>query len=473
MKQIIILLILISVVDVHGEGLTFSHARELMYNNNREIKVAREAVEIAQMELRATRGLRFPVLNLTSGYILMQRDIDVDLGGRKGAINNMAQSIIKDGITTGILTPNIAELINAGISPLLAADWSFTLQKRSTLIGGISLTQPIYMGGKINAAIRACEIRLHQAEHQLQAIENSKLSELVELYYGVIVAQMAHNLRITAVNGISSHLSDTRALEEEGMIAHSEVLYVEYKLAEAKREKDASENQLRIARSALSRLINCDNDAELVDRLFIVETLQPIDYYKEKAISINPILLSAKEDISLSIQGEKVAQSELLPEVAALGTTTIFSHNLSTMVPRWSVGIGVNLKLFDGLGKERRYVAAQKMTEMVRSIVNDAEQGVILLVDREYYNAINSLNTITTLDRSIEFAASYLQAKKDGFTEGITPSAEVIDAQLQLEAAHLERCNTAYSFCKSLARLLEVSGLSNRFDEYRNIAIFI
>ena len=74
---------------------------------------------------------------------------------------------------------------------------------------------------------------------------------------------------------------------------------------------------------------------------------------------------------------------------------------------------------------------------------------------------------------SIEFARAYLATKIEGFKEGLTPSRELIDAQLELQATELKQLAAAYDFCKSLARLLEISGLSDTFIEYQQKAILL
>ena len=189
MRYLILIILTVISLSAKGKPLSFNQARELLYSNNLEIQAAREAVEIAKLELQATRGLRLPNIDFTGGYILMQRDIDIDFNGIKNSLDKVAQSILSESINNGVINQILSQLINLGLSPLMTADWSYTLQNRSTIIGGVSIVQPIYMGGRINAAIEASEAKLHQAEQLLRSIEYEKLNELVERYYGVVIAR--------------------------------------------------------------------------------------------------------------------------------------------------------------------------------------------------------------------------------------------------------------------------------------------
>ena len=474
MRRIFFILIyIISSVTAYGQALTFSLAEEMMLSGNLEIQTAREVVRLSEIELKAMRGLRYPNIDFMGGYMLMQRDVEIDLGGSKGALSNATQHIINEGVDNGIISPGVAEFIASGISPLLAADWSFILQKRSAMLGAVSLVQPIYMGGKINAAIASAEIEVSSARYKLQATINRKLTELVELYYGVIIAQMAVDLRQKSVDGLRNHLEDAQALEQEGMIPNSEVLYVKYKLSESERDLHLAHSKLTIAQDALSRLLGCNVNEKLANRIFIVETIYSLEYYIENGINLNPILLDVKSKIALSEQGVNIARAELLPQVAAFGGAIVASHNLTELMPRWNIGVGMQLNIFDGLGKERRLMAAKQANRVAHTAINDAESEIRLLINNEYYSVINSLYDVSSCNSTIEFTRSYLQAKSEGFKEGLTPSSEVVDAQIALCGAELERSVAAFSFCKSLARLLEASGLSHTFNEYQEKAIFM
>ena len=473
MRYLITILALLLSVEAKTQGLSFALAKDEMLENNLEIQAALQALEIADMELKATRGLRYPNIDFVGGYTLMQRDVKMDLNNIKNTLANTTHNFINEGVSSGLLMPNIANIISSGLSPILNTDWAYTLQKRSTLLGAITLTQPIYMGGSIDAAITAAEIAKQSAEYQLKAITNSLITQLVEYYYGVILAEQAVELSKRVVRGIENHLFDAEALEEEGMIAHSEVLYIKYRLSEAERELYSATNKLKLARDALSKILNRECSEILTDRIFIVDSIYNIDYYTESTININPIILIARGNIALSEQGTKLARAALLPEVAAMGGAVVASHNLSDLLPRWSIGIGVRLKIFDGLGKERRLIAAQHANNASFTVAESITNSITLLTEQEYYNTINSLRDVAKLRSSIEFATAYLETKQEGFNEGITSASELIDAELELRAAELRELSAAFDFCKSLARLLEAAGMSDSLEEYIEKAIFL
>ena len=98
MRYTIFVAMLLLAHTTQAQSLSFAQAKEEMLANNLEIMAARQAVEAAQLELRATRGLRLPNIDFIASYTLMQHDISIDLGGSKGALNKFSQDIINKGI---------------------------------------------------------------------------------------------------------------------------------------------------------------------------------------------------------------------------------------------------------------------------------------------------------------------------------------------------------------------------------------
>lgn len=466
MRDVFILLIcLCSLTSLSAQqDMGFDEALSAMLENNSSVKAQQYGVDAAYNELRATRGLYLPKIDLIGGYTLLQRDVDVELGGAKGVVSESLNGFINKGVSSGLITSELAQLLAEGLSPLTSVDWRYTLQRRSFGMIGATLTMPIYMGGSINIANRVAKLTLDMAMYSLDAVENMLVTSLVERYYGVIVARHVADVRQEVVRVMMQHLSDATAMEEEGVIAHSEVVYVQYKLAEAERDMQEAKNRVKVAESALNALVG--QSINPVGRIFLYKQIYSIDYYRDMADILNPILCETKLGKQLSDEGVKLARAALLPEVVAMGAASLYSYQLSDIVPRWSVGIGVRIPLFDGLGKEHRYKAARSEAESVKYEVENARSDIMLLVDKEYYTLQNRLFNIAANERAMALAESYYHSASEGFREGVTSSTELMDACVEVAAAKVKYLNSAYEYCLSLARLLEASGLSGTLINY-------
>ena len=216
-----------------GQMISLEEAIAVTLTENPALKAAAYEERAAQQERRAAIGLRMPQINLTGAYTYMEKDIGVDFNNLKAPVKDLTGKILGSGIITD---PALLQGIQGLLNPMMNADWFLTLQDRSLGFVGGEVTLPIWMGGKINAANRAAKINEKTAVEQGNQTRNALISELVERYFGLALARQVVAVRQQVVDGVKRHLEDARALARNGMIAQSELLYVEFKMAEAERE---------------------------------------------------------------------------------------------------------------------------------------------------------------------------------------------------------------------------------------------
>lgn len=328
------------------------------------------------------------------------------------------------------------------------------------------MTLPIWMGGKINAANRAAKINEKTAVEQGNQTRNALISELVERYFGLALARQVVEVRQQVVDGVRRHLEDARALAKNGMIAQSELLYVEFKMAEAERELANARLQAQTVASALSNTLGKESDWQPATAMFILSEVEELAYYQDLAQARNPLLTQVSLKRQLAEEGMRAQRSAFLPQVVAMGGGSFYNYQVAGFVPRWAVGVGVNIKLFDGLNREYKYSAARQTVRRVSELQNKAGQDVAVLVEKLYNQMMNYRNQMTSIDASLAFAEEYLRMKNAAFLEGMSSSSDLIDAELNLAGVRTERLQAAYNYDLLLAQLLEAAGISEEFAAY-------
>ena len=367
----------------------------------------------------------------------------------KGPAKELAGQILG----SGLIPPEMIPSINGLLNPLMNADWFLKVQDQSLGFVGGQVSVPIWLGGKINAANRAARINERTAEEQGNQTRNALISELVEV-------------RRQVVDGVRRHLEDAVALEKNGMIAQSERLYVEFKMAEAERELANAELQAQTIASALNSTLGQDNAWQPVTSMFIVDRVEDVAYYQDLAQDRNPLLNQVSLKRQLAEEGVRARRSDFLPQVAAIGGGSFYNYQVAGLVPRWAVGVGVNIKIFDGLNREYKYSAAKQTVRRVGALQNKAGKDISVLVEKLYNQMMNYRNQMTSIDASLAFAEEYLRMKNAAFLEGMSSSTDLIDAELNLAGVRTERLQAAYNFDLLLAQLLEAAGISDEFSAY-------
>ena len=149
-----------------------------------------------------------------------------------------------------------------------------------------------------------------------------------------------------------------------------------------------------------------------------------------------------------------------------MGGASFYNYQVTKIMPRWAVGVGVNLKIFDGLNREYKYSAAKQTVKQVEVLEMKAGKDIAVLIEKLYNQMNNYANQMKSIDASLAFAEEYLKAKNAAFLEGMSSSSDLVDAELNLAKVCTERMQTAYNYDVALAKLLEAAGISDEFISY-------
>ena len=465
-KVTLVMLALTAVMQLpaqeQGRTLSLEEALEMTLSDNPAIRAAEFNRRAAQQERRAAIGLRMPQIGITGSYAYLGKDIEIDLNNTKTPVQNLAGQILQSGMIPSDYIPSISQMLSGA----MAASWALPLQDRSLGFVGGDVTVPLWMGGKINAANRAARINEQTARSQGIQQRNALVSELVERYYGLALARQVVVVRQQVVDGVRKHLEDAAALEAQGMISRSEKLYVEFKMSEAERDLQNAQSQVETIAAALNSTIGQTDDYQPVTAMFILERIEPLDHFRTLAAERNPLLDQVDQKRRLAYEGVRAQRSSFLPQVVAMGGMSFYDYQVSKVLPRWAVGVGVNFTLFDGLNREYKYSAAKQTVRRVEALQDKAGNDISVLVEKLYNQMENYRTQMASIEASLAFAEEYLKTKNAAFLEGMSSSTDLIDAELNLAKVKTERIEAAYRYDVSLAQLLEAAGISDEFTAY-------
>ena len=465
-KVTLVMLALTAVMQLpaqeQGRTLSLEEALEMTLSDNPAIRAAEFNRRAAQQERRAAIGLRMPQIGITGSYAYLGKDIEIDLNNMKAPVQNLAGQILQSGMIPSDYIPSLSQMLSGA----MAASWALPLQDRSLGFVGGDVTVPLWMGGKINAANRAARINEQTARSQGIQQRNALVSELVERYYGLALARQVVVVRQQVVDGVRKHLEDAAALEAQGMISRSEKLYVEFKMSEAERDLQNAQSQVETIAAALNSTIGQTDDYQPVTAMFILERIEPLDHFRTLAAERNPLLDQVDQKRRLAYEGVRAQRSSFLPQVVAMGGMSFYDYQVSKVLPRWAVGVGVNFKLFDGLNREYKYSAAKQTVRRVEALQDKAGNDISVLVEKLYNQMENYRTQMASIEASLAFAEEYLKTKNAAFLEGMSSSTDLIDAELNLAKVKTERIEAAYRYDVSLAQLLEAAGISDEFTAY-------
>ncbi len=455
--------------------LSFDQALEITYQNSHALKQAQYFQKQKNQEASAAKSLYFPNIGISADYMVMSDPIQLDLTSVKDAIVPLYQTLSQygkfgdvPGLTDDVATQVIRGKLAQGLEGIENANWDEMLQKKQFGTVAATLQWPLFTGGKILAANKAANIGKKDAGENSRQKEGEVITELVEQYFGLCLAQQTVIVRNEVLKGLQQHLEDAEKMENEGLISHTDVLHAHVFQAQALRELSKAKQTSDIINQALQSTLVLDdsNWIETTSDLFYLDSIEPEIHFVDLARENNPLLNQVEIKRQLSVQSYRAEKANYYPTVALQGTYDIVNKDLSPYAPQWIVGIGLKWTLFDWTSRFNKVKAASLQTKQVEEIQKKAKSDVGTLIDKLYHELNMYHEQLIELESAQKYADEYLTSREQEFHQDMTNSTEVVDARLALAKVKIERLEVLYNYDLTLAKMLEIAGIPQDFSAY-------
>ncbi len=436
----------------YAAPLTFSEAWQILQENNNSLAAQQANVERYQHLQNATGSLNLPSVTLGANYTHL--DNDVTINGEQ-----FADSL------SGV--PSIGLPVPPQIISALGGITS-TITEQDIFSSSIRAVWPIFTGGRITAAQTAAEGKSEEAQSQLLMEKQARYEDLSKYYFSVILAEDVVETRRAVEAGLTQHRDFAIKMEQQGQIARVERLQADASLDKAVVERTKAENDLKIAQLALTQILGQSQSVEPSEQLFINKNLPHMDVFIDQTLMTYPGLkiLDAKEKQASSLI--KAEKGKYYPEVYLYGDYNLYEDDslASEMKPDWLVGIGVNVPLIDTSGRSDKVAAAHSAVSQVKFLKSQAKQDLTVLVQKTYLEANQAIEEVQGLNSSLSLAQENLLLRKKAFTQGLSNSLEVVDAELYLASIKTQQSAARFKYLISLNKLLALSSEMNAYSSY-------
>ncbi|MEZ8044290.1 TolC family protein [Vibrio sp. 10N.237.312.C02] len=428
--------------------LTFSEAWQILQENNNSLAAQQANVERYQHLQNSTSSLNLPSITLGANYTHL--DNDVTINGKQ----------FGDSLSG----------VDPAFAPLLAklGGVTSTITEQDIFSSSIRAIWPIFTGGRITAAQTAAEGKSEEAQSQLLMEKQARYEDLSKYYFSVILAEDVVRTRQAVEAGLTQHRDFAIKLEQQGQIARVERLQADASLDKAVVERTKAQNDLKIAQLALTQILGQSQSVEPSEQLFINKNLPHMDVFVDQTLMTYPGLkiLDAKEKQASSLI--KAEKGKYYPEVYLYGDYGLYEDDslASEMKPDWLVGIGVNVPLLDTSGRSDKVAAAHSAVSQVQFLKSQAKQDLTVLVQKTYLEANQAIEEVQGLNSSLSLAQENLSLRKKAFTQGLSNSLEVVDAELYLASIKTQQSAARFKYLISLNKLLALTSEMNAYSSY-------
>lgn len=455
MKRITSLLLLLGATlsSYAQQVLTLDSCRALALANNKELRISQEKVNAAHYEKKAAFTNYLPKIDLTGGYMRTQKEISLLSDEQKQSISNIGttagaqlqeqikQLAASDPVLGSLLQPlqGVIPGLTAGLNGVgQGLVDAFRTDTRNTTVGAATLTQPLFMGGKIIAYNKITKYAERLAESQHATGMQDLILQTDQIYWQIISLVNKKKLAENFLELVQKLDSDVDKMIKEGVATKADGLSVKVKVNEAEMMLTQVDNGLNLSKMLLCQLcgLPLETDFQLADES--MKDLPLPNTYTEANVST---ALSNREELkSLELASEiyrqkvNVVRADFLPSVALTANYLVTNPSLvngfeNKFRGMWAAGVVVKIPVFhwgEGIYKVK---AAKAEANIARYKLEDVKEKVELQVTQNSYKVNESAKKLAMAEKNMEKAEENLRYANLGFKEGVIPTSNVLEAQ--------------------------------------------
>lgn len=363
------------------------------------LAAATSEVEAAKLEARAVRGQRWPMV-VISGSFTQLRDAPAFSFGTPGLPAQLPEMFDRDNFA----------------------------------IGGISVSVPVYAGGRIASSIAAADAGHAARNAGMQQTEQDLKSGVAESYFAVLRAERTLAVSASNVASLLEYAGNVEAMFSREVVPRNDLLSAQVALANARQLELQAVNTLDFARAAYNRHLG-----QPLDRPF---TLQPVAAAAppgtpERSLAeLEAIAQDNRPEIAMleaQARGLKhsadAERSKLLPQINLTGSYQYLENQALDREEFALAGVGLSWSLFDGGQVRNRAGSFRQGQRALEQRLAALRATVALEVRQAWLNERNAKARVAVTREAVTQAEENLRIANQQYAAGLVNSTRVLEAE--------------------------------------------
>jgi outer membrane protein len=333
------------------------------------------------------------------------------------------------------------------------------------------LTVPIYSSGRWRALVDAAEAERTSVDADRRAIDADVRLEVTRTYWALVTAREAARVLQRALERTDAWVADVKARVDAGLLPPNDVLSAQAQRARQSVRLIQAQNDAASSEMDLARLIGVDLTARIepTSRADAPEgpgalAREPAESLVARALEGRPeraALLGRRASLGLTADA---ALASIRPQVGAVAAVEPARPN-ARFVPRtdewrtsWDLGVTVGWTIFDGGRARADAAAARAQADAIDQRLRDLDARVAIDVRQRLLDLASVRAAQAAADEAIAAATEAHRVVLERFRAGVATSTDVLDAEVALLEAELERTRLDAALRLGEARLARAVG---------------
>lgn len=375
--------------------LSLADSVKLAMTNSKPLLAVAEEKEIAEGRILQSYSEALPTLSANAGYMRLDKPQSITVGGNR---------------------IEIGEKNNYSL--------------------GLQVTQPVFRGGAITAALRAAQIFSYLTDERIRGAVQETILNVTRAYYTTLLAQELFKVNEEAVISAKAHLKDVKNQKEQGVASQYDVLQAQVNVSLFEAEMIQQRNRTNIFKTRLLKAMGVaqEKEIELSDTL-VYEPYKPVlDEAMRLAMEKRPDLYAAELGVRLQNEALIVAKSKYWPQVNAVflqewAKPDPHDPTINSWEDAWSAGFEMSYPLFDGFGRQGRVKEEKARLKQRNYELMDVEERTVLEIHQSIVSIRDAEEFVQSQKLNLDAATEGLRLAEVGFKEGVNTEVDVIAAR--------------------------------------------
>lgn len=327
---------------------------------------------------------------------------------------------------------------------------------------------PLYVGNKINNAIKIANQENQIAQIKREKTENDIELEVIGTYLGIYKMMELQKIIDENIKEEQNRLKEVQSLQKYGTVTKNEVLRAELQLSDRELNALTNSKNIKIALHDFKTLLQLPEEQEItIDTTANIDEMEGLDPYE---LYMNHILQN--EEIRISSQEMAIRKTELklakgnyYPSINFFGNYSFNYPNYKFFPPNpysytlGQVGIEASFDL-SGLYKNKTKVQMAntkiQWQEMQMGIIKDRVQDELFRNHTQYQEIIEKFKVV---DKAEELANENYRIVKLKYLNQLVLITEMVDADNALLQAKYNKISTRIDAVMKHYELLRTAGM--------------
>ena len=306
----------------------------------------------------------------------------------------------------------------------------------------VTLSFPVFAGGRLLAAWRAAGLNAEAARWQETEARQRVEFDVIRAYYAAVLAERRVGVVDRALAAARAHLAVAQDRYHHGLAVNSDVLRAEVAVGALDQQRIEAASGVAIARDEFGHVLGAEDQGfaplENPDELAAAAGVAgPLDALIARAAAARPELHAAEIRIAAARQRITIARSDYMPTITVASVYENDSKTLMRAGNNAGVFVNARLNLFNGLASRARVDAAAARLDRIEVLARDLNEAVRLQVSTAWRRLEAAREGLDVARRDVGYASDALRILDDRYGAGLTANVAVLDAETAREQAEM------------------------------------